>query len=59
MIAVDSSVLFDILIGDARFAEASEACVGDALARDKAEWQGRRDRLARAQGLLRERVAAL
>jgi argininosuccinate lyase len=32
---------------------------GDALARDKAEWQGRRDRLARAQGLLRERVAAL
>jgi predicted nucleic acid-binding protein len=35
MIAVDSSVLFDILIGDARYAEASEACVGDALARDE------------------------
>jgi predicted nucleic acid-binding protein len=35
MIAVDSPVLFDILIGDSRFAEASEACVGDALARDE------------------------
>lgn len=35
MIAVDSSVLFDILIGDARFAQASETCVGDALARDE------------------------
>lgn len=35
MIAVDSSVLFDILIGDARFAEASETCVGEALARDE------------------------
>lgn len=35
MIAVDSSVLFDILIGDPRYAEASEACVGDALARDE------------------------
>ena len=35
MIAVDSSVLFDILIGDSRFAETSETCVGDALARDE------------------------
>lgn len=35
MIAVDSSVLFDILVGDAHFAEASEACVSDALARDE------------------------
>jgi len=35
MIAVDSSVLFDILIGDADFAEASEACVGNALAHDE------------------------
>lgn len=34
MIAIDSPVLFDILIGDTRFAEASEACVGDALARE-------------------------
>lgn len=35
MIAIDSSVLFDILVGDPRFAEASEACVGDALAREE------------------------
>lgn len=34
MIAVDSSVLFDILVGDPRFAEVSEASVGDALARE-------------------------
>lgn len=31
MIALDSSVLLDILIGDDEFAEASEACVGEAL----------------------------
>ena len=31
MIALDSSVLIDILIGDEAFAEASEACVADAL----------------------------
>lgn len=35
MIAVDTPVLFDILIGDARHAEASETCVGEALARDE------------------------
>ena len=35
MIAVDSNVLIDILIGDHAFAEASEACVGDALASDE------------------------
>jgi predicted nucleic acid-binding protein len=34
MIAVDSSVLLDVLTGDARFAAASETCIGDALARD-------------------------
>lgn len=34
MIALDSSVLFDILIGDAVYAEASEQCIGDALARE-------------------------
>ena len=34
MIAVDSSVLFDVLIGDPQFAGASETCIGDALARD-------------------------
>ena len=34
MIAVDSSVLFDVLIGDPQYAEASETCIGDALARD-------------------------
>ena len=31
MIAVDSSVLLDVLTGDARFADASAACLGDAL----------------------------
>ena len=31
MIAVDSSVLLDILTEDPRFADASEACVGDAI----------------------------
>lgn len=35
MIALDSNVLIDILIGDGAFAEASEACVGDALASDE------------------------
>jgi predicted nucleic acid-binding protein len=34
MIALDSSVLIDILIGDPDYAEASEQCIGDALARD-------------------------
>lgn len=34
MIALDSSVLFDILIGDPRYADASEVCIGDALARE-------------------------
>lgn len=34
MIALDSSALFDILIGDPVFAEASETCIGDALARE-------------------------
>jgi predicted nucleic acid-binding protein len=34
MIALDSSVLIDILIGDDVFAEASEACVGEALAHE-------------------------
>ena len=34
MIALDSSVLFDILIGDPMYAEASEQCIGDALARE-------------------------
>lgn len=34
MIALDSSVLIDILVGDEVFAEASEACVGEALAHD-------------------------
>ena len=32
MIAVDSSVLLDVLGGDARFADASIASIGDALA---------------------------
>jgi len=32
MIAVDSSVLIDVLIGDAKFGEASEACIAEALA---------------------------
>ena len=31
MIAVDSSVLIDVLIGDATFGEASEACIAEAL----------------------------
>jgi argininosuccinate lyase len=35
------------------------AMSSDALARDRAAWQGRRDRLASADSLLRERVAAL
>ena len=34
MIALDSSVLLDILIGDPQHAEASEVCIGDALARE-------------------------
>lgn len=34
MMALDSSVLFDILIGDPVYAEASEQCIGDALARE-------------------------
>lgn len=35
MIALDSSVLLDILIGDPIYAQASEICIGDALARDE------------------------
>jgi predicted nucleic acid-binding protein len=35
VIAIDSNVLLDILIGDAQHAEASETCVGDALACDE------------------------
>jgi len=31
MIAVDSSVLLDVLIGDSKFGEASEACIAEAL----------------------------
>jgi predicted nucleic acid-binding protein len=34
VIALDSSVLFDILIGDPVYAEASEQCIADALARE-------------------------
>jgi predicted nucleic acid-binding protein len=34
MIALDSPVLLDVLIGDPRYAEASEICIGDALARE-------------------------
>ncbi|MCB1552948.1 MAG: PIN domain-containing protein [Xanthomonadales bacterium] len=34
MIALDSSVLLDLLTGDATHGEASEICVGDALARE-------------------------
>ncbi len=34
MIALDSSVLIDVLIGDPSYAEASEQCIADALARD-------------------------
>ena len=32
MIAVDSSVLLDVLADDPRFADASESCLGEALA---------------------------
>jgi predicted nucleic acid-binding protein len=32
VIALDSSVLLDLLVDDARYAEASEACIGEALA---------------------------
>lgn len=35
MIAVDSNVLIDILIGDPTHVDASETCVGDALASDE------------------------
>lgn len=35
MIALDSSVLLDILVGDAVYGEVSEICIGDALARDE------------------------
>lgn len=34
MIALDASVLIDVLIGDPVHADASEQCIGDALARD-------------------------
>ena len=34
MIALDSSVLIDVMIADKDFAEASEACIGGALAVD-------------------------
>ena len=34
MIAPDSSVLLDILTGDPVYGEASENCIGDALARE-------------------------
>jgi predicted nucleic acid-binding protein len=34
MIALDSTVLLDVLIGDPVYAEASETCIGDALARE-------------------------
>ncbi|WP_024890257.1 type II toxin-antitoxin system VapC family toxin [Luteimonas huabeiensis] len=34
MIALDASVLLDILAGDPVHAEASETCIGDALARE-------------------------
>ncbi|HKX43504.1 MAG TPA: type II toxin-antitoxin system VapC family toxin [Burkholderiaceae bacterium] len=34
MIAVDSSVLIDVLIGDPAYGEASEACISEALASD-------------------------
>ena len=34
MIALDSPVLIDLLVGDPRHAEAAEACIGDALGRD-------------------------
>ena len=31
MIALDSNVLIDLLIGDRIYAESSEACIGEAL----------------------------
>ncbi|MEF7613284.1 PIN domain-containing protein [Aquincola sp. MAHUQ-54] len=34
MIAVDSSVLIDVLIGDPHYADASEGCITEALAAD-------------------------
>lgn len=34
MIALDSSALLDVLIGDPVYAEASELCIADALARE-------------------------
>ena len=34
MIALDSNVLIDLLIGDSTYAESSEACIGEALAHD-------------------------
>lgn len=34
MIAVDSSVLVDVLVGDPAHADASEACIAEALAAD-------------------------
>lgn len=34
MIALDSSVLLDLLIGDPHYGEASETCIADALARE-------------------------
>lgn len=34
MIALDSSALLDVLIGDPAYAEASELCIADALARE-------------------------
>ena len=34
MIALDASVLIDVLIGDPVHADASEQCIGDALARE-------------------------
>ena len=34
MIALDSSVLLDILVGDPVHGEASERCIGDGLARE-------------------------
>ena len=35
MIALDSSVLLDMLVGDPIFGDVSEICIGDALARDE------------------------
>lgn len=34
MIALDASVLIDVLIGDPVYGDASEQCIADALARD-------------------------